>query len=287
MDCSMTGFSVHHQLLEVTQTHVHQVSNAIQPSHPLSSPYLTFNLSQHQGLLKWVSSSPSGSQSIRISALASVFPMNIQDWSPLGWTGWISLQSKGLSRVSPQHHSSKALILWYSAFFRVQLSHPYMTTGKTIALIWWTFDGKAMPLLFNTVSRLVITFLPRSKCLFSHHIQWFWSPKNKVWPWFHCFPIYLPWSDGTGCWWNQSNNLLTDWSDISLCPGIINGKLTEISEDSPRSRLLAGTFSQLGLQVCCDTDFPALSLNVVQNPIWGCILCCFYFSFLLILVYWK
>ena len=79
-----------------------------------------------------------GGQSIGGSAAASVLPMNTQDWSPLGWTGWISLQSKGLSSLL-QHHSSKASILWHSAFFIVQLSHPYMTTGKTIALTRWTF----------------------------------------------------------------------------------------------------------------------------------------------------
>ena len=98
MNCSKPGLPVHHQLLEFTQTHIHWVGDAIQPSHPLSSPSLpTFNLSQHQGLFKWVSSSRD--QSIGVSAWASVLPMNIQDWSPLGWTGWISLQSKGLSRV--------------------------------------------------------------------------------------------------------------------------------------------------------------------------------------------
>ena len=85
--------------------------------------------------------------------------MNIQDWFPLGWTGWISLQFKGLL----QHHSSKAPILWCSAFFIVQLSHPNMTTRKTIALTRGTFAGKVMSLLFNTLSRLSITFLPRSK----------------------------------------------------------------------------------------------------------------------------
>ena len=74
-----------------------------------------------------------GGQSIGVSASASVFPMNTQDWSPLGWTGWISLQSKGLSSLL-QHHRSKASIFRHSAFFTVQLSHPYMTTGKTIAL---------------------------------------------------------------------------------------------------------------------------------------------------------
>ena len=84
-----------------------------------------------------------GGQSIRVSTSALVLPMNTQDWSPLGWTGWISLQSKGLSRVL-QHHSSKASILRCSAFFIVQMSHPYMTTGKTTALTRWTFVGKVM-----------------------------------------------------------------------------------------------------------------------------------------------
>ena len=101
MDHSTPGLPAHHQLWEFTQTHVHWVSDAIQPSHPLLSPSPpTFNLSQHQGLFKWVNSS-SGGQSIGVSASASVLPMNIQDWSPLGWTGWVSLQSKGLSRVFP------------------------------------------------------------------------------------------------------------------------------------------------------------------------------------------
>ena len=105
----------------------------------------------------------SGGQSIGVSASTSVHPMNTQDWS-LGWTGWISLQSKGLKSLL-QHHSSKASILWCSTFFIVQLSHPYMTTGKTIALTRQTFVCKVMSLLFNTLSRLVITFLPRSRHL--------------------------------------------------------------------------------------------------------------------------
>ena len=91
-------------------------------------------------------------------------PMNIQDWFPLGWTGWISLLSKGLSSIL-QHHSSKASILQHSDFFIVQLSHPYMTSGKTIALTRWTFVGKVMSLHFNMLSRLVIAFLLRRKCL--------------------------------------------------------------------------------------------------------------------------
>ena len=103
-----------------------------------------------------------GGQSVGVSALASVLPKNTQHWSPLGWTGWISLQSKGLSKSLLQHHSSKAAILRRSAFFTVQLSHPHMTTGKTIALTRRTFVGKVISLLFNMLSRLVITFLPRT-----------------------------------------------------------------------------------------------------------------------------
>ena len=106
----------------------------------------------------------SGGQSIGISALVSVLPMIIQDWFPLGWTGWIFLQSRVLKSLL-QHHNSKASVLWDSAFFIVQLLHPYITTGKTIALTRRTFVSKVMSLLFNMLSRLVITFLPRSKRL--------------------------------------------------------------------------------------------------------------------------
>ena len=115
----------------------------------------------------------SGGQSVGVSASASVLAMNIQNWFPLGLTGLISLQSKGPSRVfsntTVQKHqffsSSKALILWRSASFMVQLWHPYMTIGKTIALTRWTFVGKVMSLLLNMLPRLVITFLPSSTCL--------------------------------------------------------------------------------------------------------------------------
>ena len=107
---------------------------------------------------------------------------------------WLDLlEVQGTLKSLLQHHSSKASILWCSAFFTVQLSHPYMTTGKTIALIRRTFVGKVMPLLFNMLSRLVITFLPSSKHLL---ISWMQSPsavilepKNIV---CHCFPIYFP-----------------------------------------------------------------------------------------------
>ena len=137
----------------------------------------------------------SGGQSIGVSASTSVIPMNIQELFPLGWTGLISLESKGLSRVL-QHHSSKSSILWCSAFFIVQLSHPYMTIGKTTTLTRWTFVGKVMSLLFNMLSRLVIAFLPRSKHLL---ISWLQSPSAVILEpkkinclCFHCFPIYLP-----------------------------------------------------------------------------------------------
>ena len=103
-------------------------------------------------------------KNIGVSASASVLPMNIQDLFPLGLTDLISLQSKGLSKSLLQHHSSKASILQCSTFFIVPFSHPYMTTGKTVALARQTFVGKVMSLLFNMLSRLVITFLPRSKC---------------------------------------------------------------------------------------------------------------------------
>ena len=108
---------------------------------------------------------------------------------------WLDLLAvQGTLKSLLQHHSSKASILLYSAFFTVQLSHPYMTTGKTIALTRWTFVGKVMSMLFNMLSRLVITFLPRSKCLL---ISWLQSPsavilkppQNKVSHCFHCFPI--------------------------------------------------------------------------------------------------
>ena len=100
MDCSMPGFPVLYHLPELAQTHVHCVGDAIQPSHPLSSPSPpALNLSQHQGLFQWVSSLHHVAKVLGVSASASVLPMNIQDWFPLGWTGWISLKSKGFSRV--------------------------------------------------------------------------------------------------------------------------------------------------------------------------------------------
>ena len=107
----------------------------------------------------------SGGLSIWVSASVLVLPMNIQDWFPLGWTGWISLQSKGLSRVFSSSTIWKHQFLSTQSSFMVQLSHSYMTTGKTTALTRWTFVGKVVCLLFNILSKLVIALLPRSKCL--------------------------------------------------------------------------------------------------------------------------
>ena len=138
MHCSTPGLPVHHQPPEFTQTHVHWVGDAIQPSHPLSPPSPpALSLSQHRGLFHQLFAS--GGQGIGVSASTSVLPVSTQDWSPLEWTGWISLQSKGLSSLM-QHHCSKASIFQRLAFFTVQLSHPYVTTGKTITLTRRTFD---------------------------------------------------------------------------------------------------------------------------------------------------
>ena len=156
------GFPVHHQLQELAQTHVHWVGDAIQPSHPLLSPFPpTFKLSQHQGLFKWVSSLDqvakywSFSFSISTSSEYSGLISFRMDWLHL-------LAVQGTFKSLLQHYSSKASVLRCSPFFIVQLSHPYMTTGKTIALTRQTFVGKVMSLLFNKLSSLVITFLLRS-----------------------------------------------------------------------------------------------------------------------------
>ena len=168
MGCSTPALPVHHQLLRFTQTHVHQVGDAIQPSHPLSSlSPPAFNLSQHQGLFKWVSSLHQ-----YWSFSFSISPSNEYS-GPISFRmDWLNLLAvQGTLKSLLQHHSSKASILCYLAFFIVQLSYPYKTTGKTIALTRWTFFGKVMCLLFNKLSRLVITFLPRSKHLLNSWLQ--------------------------------------------------------------------------------------------------------------------
>jgi len=199
MDCSVPGLPVYHPLPEFTQTHVHWVGDAIQPSHPLSSPSPpTLNFSQHQGLFKWVSSS---------HQVAKVLEFQLQHQSFQEYSGLISfrmdwldfLAVQGMLKSLIQHHSSKASILRCSTFFLVQLSHPYMTTGKTIALTRWTFVGKVMSLLFNMHS-----FSSKEQVSFNFMAAVticsdFGAPQNKVSHCFHCFPICLPWSDGTRC----------------------------------------------------------------------------------------
>ena len=177
MDCSAPGFPVHHQLLELGQTYIHQISDAIQPSHPLLSPSPpAFNLSQHQDLCKWVSSSHQVAK-VSVSGV-SISASNEYSGLISFRTDWFDLLAvQGTLKSLLQHHSSKASILQHSAFFIVQLSHPHMTTGKTIALTRWTFVSKVMSLLFNMLSRLVITFLPRSKRLL---ISWLQLPSAVI-----------------------------------------------------------------------------------------------------------
>ena len=195
MDCRTPGFPVHHQLPELTQTHVHWVSDTIQPSHPLSSPSPpAFNLSQHQSLFKWVSSSHQMAKILEFQHQSFQWKFRLISFR-MDWLDLLAVQETLKSLL--QHHSSKASILQPSAFFVVQLSHPYMTMGKTIALTRQTFVGKVMSLLFNMLSRLVIAFLPRSKYLLISWLQSpsaviFGTPKSKVCHRFHCFSIYLP-----------------------------------------------------------------------------------------------
>ena len=177
MDFSTPGFPVHHQFLESTQAHVHCIGDAIQPSHSLSSPSPpAFNLSQNQGLFQWVG------LHIRWPKYWS-FSFSIRPSNE--YSGLISFRMDGLDLIAVQrtfrnllqHHGWKASVLQCSAFFIVKLSHPYMTTGKTIALTRLTFVGKVMSLLFNMLSRLVRTFLPNSKRLF---ISWLQSPSAVI-----------------------------------------------------------------------------------------------------------
>ena len=195
------GLPVHHQLPGFTLTHVHRVGMPsshlilcrpllLLPPIPPSIRVFSSESTLHMRWPKYWSFSFSVSPSNEYPGLIS-FRM---DWLDL-------LAVQGILKSRLQHHSSKASIFRCSAFFTVQLSHPYMTTGKTTALTRRTFAGKAMSLLFNMLSRLVITFLPRSKCLL---ISWLQSPsavilepKKIVWHCFHCLPIYFPLSDGT------------------------------------------------------------------------------------------
>ena len=162
MDCSMPAFPVHHQLL-FAQTYVHQVGDAIQllvPSPP------AFNLSQHQGLFKWVSPSQQVAKVLEFQLQYQIFRLD-----------WLDLLAVQGTLKSLLWHNSKASIPRHPAFFMVQLSHPYMTTGKTIALNIPIFVSKVMSLLFNMLSRFVMAFLPGSKCLV---ISWLHSLSSVI-----------------------------------------------------------------------------------------------------------
>ena len=176
MDYSMPGFPSHHQLPELTQTPVHQVNDAIPPSHPLHplllpSIFPSIRVSLNESVLrirwpKYWSFSFSSSPSNEYSGLIS---FRIDWFDPLA----VQVTLKSLL----QNDGSIASILRHSAFLVVQLSHPYMTTGKTIALTRGTFVGKVISLLFNMTTRLVIAFLSRSKCLL---ISWLQLPSSVI-----------------------------------------------------------------------------------------------------------
>ena len=178
-DCTMPGFPVLHHLPELVQTHVHRVAwchpTTSSSVIPLSTCLQSFPASGSSQRRQFFTS---GGQSIGTSALASVLPMNIQDWLISFTNDWLNLLAiQGTLKSLLQHHSSKTLVLRHSAFFIVQLSHPYLTTGNTIALTTKTFVGKVMSPLFNMLSRLIIAFPPRRKCLL---ISWLQSQSAMI-----------------------------------------------------------------------------------------------------------
>ena len=194
VDCSTPGFPVLHYLLEFAQTY------AIQPLRPLLLPSPpTLNLSQHQGLFQWVGCSHRWPKYWSFSF--SISPSNEHPGLISFRMDWLDLLAvQGTLKSLLQHHSSKASIPQGSAFFMAQLSHPHKITGKTIALTTWTFVGKVMSLLFNMLS--ILSSKAKASFNFMAAVTIcsdFGAQENKVWHCFHCFPIYLPWSDGTRC----------------------------------------------------------------------------------------
>ena len=177
MDCSTPGSSVLHYLLEFAKIHVHWVSDAMQPSHSLVPPSpFAFSLSQHQGLFQWTGSSYQVAKLLELQlSISSSNECSGLISFRIDWFDLLAVQ--GILKSLLQHHSSKASILWRSAFFMVQLSYSYMTTGKTTALTIWIFIGKVMSLLFNMLSGFVIAFLPRSRHLL---ISWLQSPPTVI-----------------------------------------------------------------------------------------------------------
>ena len=177
----MPGLPVPHHFLKFTQVHVHCIGDAIQPSHPLMPSSPAFNLSQHQRLFQWVGCS---------HQMTKILELQLQHQSFQGYSGLISLKIdwfdlfavQGTFRSLLQYHSLKTAVLWHSAFFTVQLSQLYMTTGKTMTLTVWTFVNRVMSLLFNTL--LGFSYLSCQEAVIfwfhgcSHHLQWFWSPRR-------------------------------------------------------------------------------------------------------------
>ena len=177
MDSSMPDLPVHHQLLEFTQTHVHWVGDTVSTISsslvPFSSCLQSFPAS---GSFQWVSSSHQVAKVLEFQLQHQSFQWIFRtDFFGMDWLDLLAVQ--GTLKSLLQHHSSKASILRCSAFFRVHLSHPYRTTGKTTALARWTFVGKVISLLFNILSRLVIAFLPWSKHLLT---SWLQSPSAVI-----------------------------------------------------------------------------------------------------------
>ena len=206
MDCSISCFPILHCHSEFAQTRVHCVDDAIQPSHPLSLPSPpALSISQHQGLFQWISSSHQVAKLLELQLQHQyfqwIFRVNILWEIRIDLLDLLAVQ--GTHRSLLQNHSWKESILWHSAFFVVQFLQPDMNTGKTIVLTVWSFVGKVKSLLFNTLSNFLIAILPRSKCLL---IKWLQLPSavisestKIVCHCFHFCPVYLPWSDGTGC----------------------------------------------------------------------------------------
>ena len=194
VDHSLPDFPVPYHVPELAQVHVHCIGGATQPSHPLTPFSLSaLNLSQHQGLFQWFSCSHQWPKCWSFSF--SISPSN--EYSGLisfkiDWFDILSVQATLRSLL--QHHSSKASILWHSAFFMVQLSQPYVTTGKTIALTTWTFVGKH--------TKFVIAFLPRSNGLL---ISWLQLPSTVIL--------------GT----NKRKSVTTSTFSLSICPEVMNG----------------------------------------------------------------
>ena len=181
LDCSTPGFPVRDQLLELAETQVRQVGDTIKPFHSLYSPSpLAFNLFQHQSLFQWVSSSHQVAKLLELQLQHQSFQWIFRVYFFYDWLVW-SLWSPSDSRESSPTAQFKSInSLVFSLLYgplqpSLQFSHPYMTTGKTIALTIWTTVGKVMSLLFNMLSRLIIAFLGCDHGS-SHHLQWIWSP---------------------------------------------------------------------------------------------------------------